>query len=189
MANLAKLQAEDAKSARSEAEPLSARSAFSVQTCVLEEHRTAVGASSPSGREGFATEMVRGREVDVPDANGTLTPQICKLSKKVDALVVGPQAVQLVEIAHLHRGMEALPLSLNFELTPNWIVLELEKSAGDLLSLRLTSAETAETFALFLRLLVSMRRQHARVKDVKPKECRTLKKGQESRWVEHVGGK
>lgn len=36
--------------------------------------------------------MVRGREVDVPDANGTLTPQICKLSKKVDALVVGPQA-------------------------------------------------------------------------------------------------
>lgn len=78
---------------------------------------------------------------------------------------------------------------LLFRFLERIVRCDARAGAGDLLSLRLTSAETAETFALFLRLLVSMRRQHARVKDVKPKECRTLKKGQESRWVEHVGGK
>lgn len=126
-------------SRQSEDQPSSARSSrstFSVQTEVLAEH-----ATEPSGSQGkrqnqptdvselktslkaFVQGMVRGRDVHMSE-EGSVIVRSCKLSKKVDTLILDPKVIPLVEIAHVHRGMEALPLALQIELSPSWIVLD-----------------------------------------------------------------
>ena len=124
--------------------PLSARSArsnFSVRTEVLAEHAPAMArevASAPETQKShqpsdvselkrslkaFVQEMVRGRDVQSHE-DGTLKLHSCKLSKKVDAIILEPKVIPLVEISHVHRGLEALPLALPIELSPSWIVLD-----------------------------------------------------------------
>lgn len=133
--------------------PLSARSTrsnFSVRTEVLAEHVAAPAAEAvpdkarevPSASEetqtsnqpsdvselkrslkAFVQQMVRGRDVQIHE-DGTLKLHSCKLSKKVDAIILEPKVIPLVEISHVHRGMEAVPLALPIELSPSWIVLD-----------------------------------------------------------------
>eukprot|EP00438_Fugacium_kawagutii_P018352 Skav220708 [mRNA] locus=scaffold1850:8050:10714:- [translate_table: standard] len=73
--------------------------------------------------KAFVQAMVRGKDVQSHE-DGTLKATSCKLSKKVDAIVLEPRVIPLVEIAHVHRGMEALPLALQIELSPSWVVLD-----------------------------------------------------------------
>ena len=122
-------QSDDQLSARS------SRSTFSVQTEVLAEH--AVERSGQGKRQNQPTDvselktslkafvqgMVRGRDVHMSE-DGSVIVRSCKLSKKVDTLILDPKVIPLVEIAHVHRGMEALPLALQIELSPSWIVLD-----------------------------------------------------------------
>ena len=116
--------------------PLSARSSrsnFSVTTEVLAHAVPPVkdiGLKQPSdvselksSLKTFVQQMVRGRDVECHDGTG-LKMTSCKLSKKVDAIILEPRVIPLVEISQVHRGMEALPLALQIELSPSWIVLD-----------------------------------------------------------------
>ncbi|CAE7304499.1 unnamed protein product, partial [Symbiodinium natans] len=139
----------------------SARSDFSVQTAVVAQHSQAQpqdAAGLKAALKTFIQEFVRGRELHMPSKAG-LKGVVCKITKAVDALLVGDgaRAVALVDIQQVHRGLEALPLNLGIEPDGNWVVLELK--GGDCLSFHLGHAKGAEDFALFMRLLVSMRRQ------------------------------
>ncbi|CAE7260122.1 unnamed protein product, partial [Symbiodinium sp. CCMP2592] len=154
----------DDSDAKSES-AFSARSDFSVQTAVIAQHSQSQQPQDAAGLKAalktFIQDFVRGRELHMPSKNG-LSGVVCKITKAVDALLVGDgaRAVAFADVLQVHRGLEAMPLSLGHELDSNWVVLEL--STGDCLSFHLGHAKGADDFTLFLRLLVSMRRQQQR---------------------------
>eukprot|EP00439_Symbiodinium_sp_Y106_P021140 s2775_g2.t1 len=154
----------DDSDAKSES-AFSARSDFSVQTAVIAQHSQSQQPQDAAGLKAalktFIQDFVRGRELHMPSKNG-LSGVVCKITKAVDALLVGDgaRAVAFADVLQVHRGLEAMPLSLGHELDSNWVVLEL--SSGDCLSFHLGHAKGADDFTLFMRLLVSMRRQQQR---------------------------
>lgn len=106
--------------------------------------------------KAFVQAMVRGKDVQSHEA-GTLKATSCKLSKKVDAIVLEPRVIPLVEIAHVHRGMEALPLALQIELSPSWVVLDAK------LRIRwshLVSCQVSPIFDEFLLLEICFNVRH-----------------------------
>ncbi|CAE8600667.1 unnamed protein product [Polarella glacialis] len=157
-------QQDDDDGNRSARSALSARSDFSVRAAVVAEHSQGLvlqdAGSVKAALKDFVQALVKGREFHLQSPGGSLQPVLCKLSPGVDLLVVGertPQVVELKEISHVHRGMEAMPLNLEVQLDVNSVVLEM--TSGSCLTFHLGHAKPADDFVFFLRLLTSLQRQ------------------------------
>jgi hypothetical protein len=112
----------------------------------------------------FVKSMVSGRDLHMlTSKNGDLRSLGCCLTPEVDALLIAdriPQRILLKDMMHVHQGLEALPLELEYKLDANVVVLEL--SSGNCVSFHLGHPKAAEDMVLYMRLLLAMQRQKSR---------------------------
>jgi len=141
----------------------SARSDFSVGTAIVVQHNKGQSddaASLKAALKVFVRGMIQGRELHLQPRSGEVRPMLCRMSPEVDAILIGdpkPQRVAFQDISHVHHGLEAVPLDLQFELNASMMVLEL--SSGNCVSFNLGHPIAAEEFVLYMRLLTAYQRQ------------------------------
>merc|ERR1719343_703234 len=117
----------------------------------------------------FVQQMVKGRDLSLRPASGKGQRVLkCRLTPDSSSLVVGdanPQNLRLIDILHIHRGFEAVPLNLEYELDANMVVLEL--SNGSCVTFQFGNTADTDEFALYFRMLHSMQRQRQRTRSNK----------------------